>query len=195
MMDNNYGKGIASALVKAQKGFSPALKRSQNNAFGSKYADLASCVEAVIDSLNDNGIAFVQVPHEREGGIGMETQFIHESGEVISTGIVFVPATKTNAHGYGSAVTYARRYSLLCAAGIAPEDDDGNAAVETHRRDPAQKPTPMTREQVEAIVSLAESVGTPIAAVEKHYGLPLAVIDGGEYNKIIATLNKKKEQK
>ncbi len=46
-------KTIASALVKAQKSFAPALKTSTNPHFRSKYVDLAGCVEAVIDALNE----------------------------------------------------------------------------------------------------------------------------------------------
>lgn len=120
---------IASALVKAQKAFGPALKISTNPHFRSKYADLSVCVEAVIDGLNENGIALIQIPHECESGVTVETLFIHESGETLSAGRLHVPATKQDAQGYGSALTYARRYSLMAACGIAPEDDDGNAAV------------------------------------------------------------------
>ena len=120
---------IASALVKAQKAFGPALKSSTNPHFRSKYADLSACVEAVIDGLNENGIALIQIPHECESGVTVETLFIHESGETLSAGRLHVPATKQDAQGYGSALTYARRYSLMAACGIAPEDDDGNAAV------------------------------------------------------------------
>jgi hypothetical protein len=119
---------IASALVKAQKGFAPALKSNTNPHFKSKYADLAACVEAVIDSLNENGIALIQKQHPSEGGVSVETVFVHESGETLSAGILSVPASKQDPQGYGSALTYARRYSLMAACGIAPEDDDGNAA-------------------------------------------------------------------
>lgn len=119
---------IAAALVKAQKAFGPALKTSNNPHFRSKYADLSAVVEAVIDGLNDNGIALMQIPHDCESGVTVETLFIHESGETLSAGRLYVPATKQDAQGYGSALTYARRYSLMAACGIAPEDDDGNAA-------------------------------------------------------------------
>ena len=122
---------IASALVKAQKGFAPALKSSSNPHFKSKYADLAACVEAVVDSLNANGIALIQKQHPSEGGVCVETVFVHESGEVFSAGLLTVPASKQDPQGYGSALTYARRYSLMAACGIAPEDDDGNAASKT----------------------------------------------------------------
>jgi len=121
-------KQIASALVKAQREFGPALKTSRNPHFKSKYADLSAVVEAVIDGLNNNGIALIQQTHECESGVIVETLLIHESGEQISGGRLHVPATKQDAQGYGSALTYARRYSLMATTGIAPEDDDGNAA-------------------------------------------------------------------
>ena len=120
---------IAAALVKAQKGFSPALKTSTNPHFRSKYADLSACVEAVIDSLNDHGIALIQMTHECQDGVTVETVFVHESGEMLSAGKLHVPAAKHDPQGYGSALTYSRRYSLMAACGIAPEDDDGNAAT------------------------------------------------------------------
>ena len=122
---------IAAALVKAQKAFGPALKTSSNPHFRSKYADLSACVEAVIDGLNDNGIALIQRQHPHDGGVAVETIFVHESGETLSAGTLTVPASKQDPQGYGSALTYARRYSLMAACGIAPEDDDGNAASRT----------------------------------------------------------------
>jgi hypothetical protein len=122
---------IATALVKAQLAFAPALKSSTNPHFKSRYADLAACVEAVIDSLNANGIALIQRTHDSDNGVAVETLFVHESGETISGGILHVPAAKHDPQGYGSALTYARRYSLMAACGIAPEDDDANLAQRT----------------------------------------------------------------
>jgi hypothetical protein len=122
-------KNIATALVKAQKAFGPALKSSTNPHFKSRYADLAACVEAVIEGLNGAGIALVQRTSEDATGVTVETVFIHESGEMLECGKLHVPAAKQDPQGYGSALTYARRYSLMAACGIAPEDDDGNAAT------------------------------------------------------------------
>lgn len=124
-------KAIYSALVKAQKGFGPALKSSTNPHFRSKYADLSACIEAVVDSLNENGIMLMQITHEVENGVMIETLFLHESGEQMSAGKLFMPATKFDPQGFGSALSYARRYSLMAACGIAPEDDDANHAVKT----------------------------------------------------------------
>ena len=133
-------KNLATALVKAQKAFSPALKNSTNPHFKSRYADLATCVEAVMDALNDNGIALIQKCYECPSGIMVETVFMHESGEIYESGILQFPASKQDPQGYMSALTYARRGSLMAACGIAPEDDDGNAAS----RKPAQpKATPV----------------------------------------------------
>lgn len=121
-------KQIAAAFVKAQSQFGAALKTSTNPHFKSRYADLAACVEAVIDALNNNGIALLQQSHECESGVSIETVFLHESGQELRSGKLWLPASKQDAQGYGSALTYARRYSLMSAAGLAPEDDDGNAA-------------------------------------------------------------------
>lgn len=121
-------KNIATALVKAQKQFQPALKTSTNPHFRSRYADLSACVEAVIDALNANGIYLLQKNYDCADGVMVETVFVHESGEMLECGIVHFPAVKKDPQGYASALTYARRYSLMASCGISPTDDDGNAA-------------------------------------------------------------------
>jgi len=138
-MEQQKTSAIAKAFVEAQKEFAPALKTSTNPHFRSKYVDLAGCVEAVLDALNNHGFALIQKTHDCENGVKVETIFMYESGEQISGGVISVPADKQNAQGYGSALTYARRYSLMAACGIAPEDDDGNAATKA----PAVKPPEM----------------------------------------------------
>lgn len=139
-MENSFTK-VAAAFVKAQKEFGPALKSSSNPHFKSRYADLAACVEAVVDALNNNGIGLTQRLSPSENGVMIETVFIHESGEVMTSGQLHIPVSshKQDAQGYGSALTYARRYSLMAACGIAPEDDDGNAAT----KKPAAPATPV----------------------------------------------------
>ena len=127
-METPIGPKIAAAFVKAQKQFGPALKSSTNPHFKSRYADLSACIEAVVDALNNNGIGLVQRCYDAGTGVMIETVFVHESGEVLECGILQVPASKQDPQGYGSALTYARRYSLMAACGIAPEDDDGNSA-------------------------------------------------------------------
>lgn len=158
-MDQSFTK-VAAALVKAQKEFGPALKSAVNPAFqkggrGGRYADLAACVDAVMSALNNNGIALMQRLNPCDNGVIVETVFIHESGENINCGQLHVPASKQDAQGYGSALTYARRYSLMAACGIAPEDDDGNAASKITTA-PAI-PTPDITDHLAAIQASANS--------------------------------------
>ena len=126
-------ENIAKAFVQAQKDFAPALTDSTNPHFRNKYVSLQGSIEAVIDSLNNNGIALIQKTHDCDTGVRVETIFIHTSGESMSGGVIHVPADKQTPQGYGSALTYARRYSLMSACGIAPEDDDGNMAEQAVR--------------------------------------------------------------
>ena len=137
-MEQQKTSGIAKAFVEAQKEFAPALKTSTNPHFRSKYVDLSGCVEAVLDALNNHGFALIQKTHDCDNGVKVETIFMYESGEQISGGVISVPADKQNAQGYGSALTYARRYSLMAACGIAPEDDDGNAATKARAVKPPE---------------------------------------------------------
>lgn len=162
-------KQIASALVKAQKDFGPALKTSTNPHFKSRYADLAACVEAVIDALNANGIALVQRNIETESGVCVETVFVHESGEMLSSGPLHVPAAKQDPQGYGSALTYARRYSLMAACGIAPEDDDGNAGVKGVQAERKPRDTKNDPAEIEKAVKAgkAEAVASHLATLSQ----------------------------
>lgn len=133
---------IATAFIKAKTEFSPALKDKTNPAFRSKYADLGACLEAVNEALLNNGIALVQRTFDDSTGVTVETVFLHESGEMMESGKLHVPASKQDPQGYGSALTYARRYSLMTACGIAPEDDDANAATDAKRKQDAKPPAP-----------------------------------------------------
>jgi hypothetical protein len=121
---------LAAALAKAQGSIRGALKDSDNPFFKSKYADLASVVEAIREAFASNGIAYVQtIEPSEKNEVRVETILMHASGEWIACGILALPVAKADAQGVGSAITYARRYSLSAAAGVAPEDDDGNAAT------------------------------------------------------------------
>lgn len=135
-------KNISLALVKAQRSFAPALKTNANPFFKSKYADLSVCIEAVIDALHENGIALIQRNHDCVDGVKVETILLHESGEEFSGGVLHVPALKNDPQAFGSALTYARRYSLMATCGIAPEDDDGNAASRPKQAPVKQSPAP-----------------------------------------------------
>lgn len=120
---------LAAALAKAQSKMESAAKDTANPFFKSKYADLASVTGAVRTGLNETGLSYVQIVHDKPDCAAIETVILHSSGQSLTTGIVCVPVAKHDAQGYGSAITYARRYGLAMAFGVAPEDDDGNAAT------------------------------------------------------------------
>jgi hypothetical protein len=187
-------KNIAAAFVKAQKSFAPALKTNTNPHFKSRYVGLDGCIEAVIDALNNNGIALLQPTHLDETGVTVETLFVHESGETMSGGKLHVPAAKQDPQGYGSALTYARRYSLMSACGIAPEDDDGNAASAR-----PMKPLYVSGTQAQHLAELAGEVGADIPAlfawISKRVGSEVstfAEIPLAQLQPVTAALNAKK---
>lgn len=124
---------LATALAKAQADMTGAKKDSTNPHFRSSYADLASVREASMPALNKHGLSAVQFPRLTHDGsemwlVEVETTILHTSGQWISDTLA-VPVTKVDAQGVGSAITYARRYALGAVCGVAPEDDDGEAAV------------------------------------------------------------------
>ena len=133
MTETTYTTGkIYAALAKAQAAFKPCVKNKKAN-YG-KYADLASIFAATQPALNANGLAVFQRVTSRPEGVEVETILGHESGETISSGPLFMPVDVKNsrmnpAQAFGSARTYACRYSLSSLLGIAADDDDdGNAA-------------------------------------------------------------------
>lgn len=118
---------LASALATAQGEIENASKNSQNPHFRSRYADLAEIINTVRPVFSKYGLAVVQSPSYAEGLVSVTTLLTHKSGQWIRD-TASAPASKLDAQGVGSAVTYLRRYSLAAIAGIAQEDDDGNAA-------------------------------------------------------------------
>jgi len=129
-MTDTKHKGLYSALAAAQAEMGPALKDSQNPAFKSKYADLASVMAACMPALSKHGIAVLQPAFDDDTGRYVKTILAHTTGETVECRVPLIVG-KNDMQGYGSAVTYARRYGLMSMAGIAPEDDDGNAAAKS----------------------------------------------------------------
>lgn len=119
---------IGAALAKAQLVMKGAKKDSANPFFKSKYADLSSVAGACLDQLNENGIAVVQAPSTTpDGAVSVETMFLHSSGQWMSETVTGKPKDE-GPQALGSLITYLRRYSLAAFAGVAPEDDDAEAA-------------------------------------------------------------------
>jgi len=139
MIKSDSIKELATALAKAQAEMKNAPKVSVNPFYKSKYADLAGIWDVARGPLTKHGLSIVQTT--RTGSDGkpiIETFLIHESGEWISGEMEMKPVRQTKGEGFiaaddpqaiGSAITYARRYGLAAIAGVATEDDDGNAAA------------------------------------------------------------------
>jgi hypothetical protein len=116
---------LYEALAKAQAGMGALAKDAKGN-FG-KYATLASVIEVVLPPLSEQGIAVIQMPEtSADGSMTLVTLLCHKAGGLIRTELTMRPAQNTP-QGIGSTITYARRYSLMAIAGVAPDDDDGTA--------------------------------------------------------------------
>jgi hypothetical protein len=133
-------KNIAAALLKVQQDLDPVKKGKKGH--NNKYADLPAVLDEAVAKLNEHGIVVLQPiqPASQTNHARVETILLHaESGESLS-GCAEVPwrseSKMNDAQSYGSAVTYARRYSLVSILGISTEDDDGQSAYSKPKAEP-----------------------------------------------------------
>ncbi len=131
----------------------PIICGKSGDANYGKYITYEEIIKRVREPMSKHGLFFQHVSHPRPGGAAIET-IIFGHGGALSSGIVDVPASKQNEHGYGGAVTYGKRYSLVLALGIGGDkdlvenyqfDDDGKlieagAPVEPPPAKPACQP-------------------------------------------------------
>lgn len=147
---------LDAALAKAQGEIEAASKDKTNPAFRSRYADLTAVWAACRPALAKHGISVTQWPvHSDDGRLHIITRVAH-AGEWIKSHFS-IPVTKQDPQGYGSATTYAKRFTLAAALGIvADEDDDGNAA--SNRAPARQEPKQETAEPAKPAESLADTI-------------------------------------
>lgn len=154
---------LHSAMAAAFGEIEAATKSANNPHFKSKYADIGAVIEAVKPALIKHGLFFTQHPHPSEEGVTVETVLHHAGGESFSLGSLFVPANKRDAQGFGSALTYARRYALVTAFGVPTEDDDGSAAVKAGQGQRSSMVSPdqpsISDDDLTKLVALCEAVG------------------------------------
>lgn len=186
-------KNIATALAAAQINMGKALKQANNPHFRSKYADLGSVMDACFPALNERGIAVIQPTGEDEHGRFIETLLIHgESGETLSCRVPLIIG-KNDMQGYGSAVTYARRYGLMAMAGIAPEDDDGNAAAKAAPK--VEPPKPISADQFQEVNDLIFDTKTDEVKFCSYWKVDeLTQMNAKQASDAIAMLTKKKSK-
>jgi hypothetical protein len=186
---------LAGALAAAFGEIESATKSANNPHFKTKYADLTTVIEAIKPALIKHGLYFTQRPEPSEKGVTIETVIGHASGEELSLGKLFVPANKQDAQGFGSALTYARRYALVTAFGVPVEDDDGNAAAKAQ----AAPPETIDNAQWAEIVQLIEATNADTKAfctaykIDNLRALPAAQFDRAkrQLNQKLAKLNEK----
>lgn len=189
-------KQLSAALLKAQRSIKFASKDAKNPHFKSTYADLPAVIDAIKPALNDAGLVFLQTFSPSEAGfIAVTTRLMHETGEWIED-TATVPLPKSDPQGYGSAATYARRYSLAAITGLYQDDDDGNAASNTK---PAQI-AKVTAKQAADLQALADEVGADVAAFLGYVSTQLRTdikkwsdIPATSFDDCVSALNKKRK--
>lgn len=165
---------LFAAMSKAQGEIENASKNSNNPHFKSKYADLAEVLNTIRPTFAENGLCLTQSPSFDGSLVSVTTVVSHSSGGYIVSTASCVPA-KTDAQGIGSSTTYLRRYGAAAMAGIAQEDDDGQAARHESKPTPIGRPTDgaweaMDPEQQEFLETVAAGVrgrmADPLGAAE-----------------------------
>ena len=178
---------IMPAFIKAQANCAPALKQATNPHFKSKYVALDGVIDAVAAPLREQGIAIMQMTDIEDARTVLVTRLIHASGEWLGSRYPVHPV-KADPQGEGSALTYARRYALMALVGIAPEDDDGNAAVKAVE-------TPITAAQAATLRDMIEATGSDTAKFCAAFGVDgVDSLPRGKYDAAVAALNRKAKQ-
>lgn len=180
---------LASAMAAAFAEIEGATKSANNPHFKSKYADITAVIEAIKPALIKHDLYFTQHPEPSDRGVTIETWLHHAGGDSLSLGKLYVPANKQDAQGFGSALTYARRYALVTAFGVPTEDDDGNAAAKSQKEASASMPA----EVRDRIIQLCEAVGgNQSGQICKAYGVE-AITDLSQQQSeaVISRLNEK----
>lgn len=186
---------FAEAFLKLQAAIKPAIKDANNPAFRSKYADLGAVWEAVKAPLQDAGFSIIQSPDFDGSDMWLKTTILHVSGEKVE-GRYPIRPSKQDPQGYGSALTYARRYSISAMLGvIADDDDDGNAASGVRQSGAAQPTGKINSSQLKVLQDLIDKFSANIEAFCTHFKIEaLPDLPAAKYSTAIEMLNIKGKQ-
>lgn len=148
---------LFEALAKAQAEIDPAIKRSNNPHFRSRYADLSTVLDAILPPLNRHGLALLQLVGETvDNSVSLTTVLSHSSGAMLSTSSSCPLGRGGGPQGAGSGLTYLRRYAAQAIVGLPTADDDGNAAQQPvtasskPQTAPKKKSAPKAKKKVKA---------------------------------------------
>ena len=150
---------LADSLAKAQMSIGGAKATKENKFLKNKYADLSSVYDACRDALSENGIAVVQVFETLEDGTLFLRSSLMKGSERIDSRLPL--QWIKDWHSMGSAITYARRYSLSALVGVCPEDDDGSDAMDSMKQAtpqvakslPRRSPTTTMKDRAYSIIT------------------------------------------
>jgi len=185
---------LATALAKAQGDIEAAMKDSYNPHFKSKYADLGDVWAVARKPLSVNGIAVIQSPENCESGnVLVKTMIIHTSGQWIQAELE-LPVDKNTAQGYGSAISYGRRYLLASLIGIYTDDDDDGAAEGNGVTIDKNYQTPMVAEQTLESTETLDQLQITCGNLQQDYRSGVTGWNKKSWNSVCATMAKVKEQ-
>jgi hypothetical protein len=181
---------LHGAMALAFAAIEKATKSATNPHFKSKYANLEAVIDTIKPPLVANGLFFTQHCHPSDHGVSVETMLHHASGESMSLGTLYVPANKPDPQGFGSALTYARRYGLQTGFGVPTEDDDGNAAVRSAApSSSAPIPAKIADGDRDLIQTLAPAAGKTVQGICEAYKIgSLADLTEAQAKKLIERL-------
>ena len=190
---------IYSDFIAIQQKLPPLVKDTQGD--GYKYPTLNQLLDIVLPMCHDRGLGLMQVTHPVEGGVGVETVLFNDKNEHISSGILAMPLTtdadgniinvggkkrqggvygQFGAQAYGSALTYARRYSLTAFFGMKAEDDDGYQASQRHQKQPQKSEDELKLESEKTDVYNAMK---DVMSIEELKDVTLEIMDGKDKEK------------
>jgi len=170
-------KEIATALSKAQSEFEAITKDAANPFFKSKYATLDAIIKTVKPTLAKNGLSVTQGNETTESGIIVTTYLMHSSGEWVESELS-MPVVKNDPQGYGSAITYGRRYAYSAILGVATEeDDDGNLATKN-----GSNAAPVVKKQIQYTPKLIKGEPCSECGAVGDYHRPGCALDPNMLN-------------
>lgn len=189
---------IAKAMSEAQNKIKPALKDGLNPHFRSKYTSIAGVWESLREPMTSNGLTIWQDVTTHEKGVSVETRIVHSSGQWVEFGPLTMPVGKADAQGFGSCISYAKRYALCAAIGIVStdEDDDAVSAVDKSSGEVVKHPL-ITQEQVKTIIAMTKEASMDTDAVTKFLSFmgvtKFMDIKASDYDRAVKALQKKIE--
>ena len=190
---------IFSDFIGIQQKLPPLVKDTQGD--GYKYPTLNQLLDIVLPMCHSKGLGLMQVTHPVEGGVGVETVLFNDKNERISSGVLAMPLTtdgdgniinvggvkrsggvygQFGAQAYGSALTYARRYSLTAFFGMKAEDDDGYQASQRHQKQPQKSEDELKLESEKTDVYNAMSA---VLNLDELRDVTLEIMDGKDKEK------------